>query len=126
MTFVPQRRTRRFPMSGLGDVQNNCGYDQVLDPNIVAGGFPQCMPRANYQPSQLVDPTAYPGVVKSKSSSSSGGGLASVIGALLSNATKPPAPTYQYPTTAPSSGMSTGTLLMIGALGLGAVYLATK
>lgn len=127
MTYVPQRQTRRHPMSGLGGVES-CGPDQVWDPNIEFYGTKgQCMPRSNYSASQLENPSAIPGVVKSKSSStSSGGGFASVIGALLSNATKPAAPTYQYPTAAPSSGLSTGTMLMIGALGLGIVYVATK
>ncbi len=133
MSYVNPRRTRRKKKSGiagllgLGDV-SSCGYDQVWDPNITVGGnVGQCMPRANYSASQLENPNAFPGVVKSSSSSSSGGSdWTKLLGGLIANATKPatPAP-YPYPVAA-SSGISTGTLVAIGALGLGLIYVATK
>lgn len=132
MSYTNARRKRRtkkaglMGLLGLGDV-TSCGPDQVWDPNVSFYGTQgQCMPRANYRPDQLENPNAVPGVVKSTSSSSGGGSdLTKLIGGLLANATRPQTPAYPYPVPT-SSGMSTGTMLAIGALGLGILYVATK
>ena len=126
MPYINNRRRGRVRRSlqGLGGVEN-CGADQVYDPNITAFGIKgQCMPRANYQASQLENPNAFPGVVKSASSGSSGTSfLASLLSAFTSPSTPQP-PVYTAPP--PSSGMSTTTMLAIGAVGLGVLYVATR
>lgn len=129
MSYVNGRKKRRKSglagFLGLSGVES-CGTNQVWDPNVeFYGQKGQCMPRANYSPSQLENPNAIPGVVKT-AGASSGSEWSKLLGGLLANATRPPTPApvvYQTPT---SSGMSTGTLLMLGALGLGIVYVATK
>jgi hypothetical protein len=121
MSYLPR------PLSGLGGVEN-CGSTQVWDPNIEAYGQKgQCMPRASYTADQLVNPSSYPGVVKTKDT---GGGIASVITSFFTALT-PPAQ-QQQPTTiihqAPA-GMSTNTKIALaagGALLLIAVVAATR
>lgn len=131
MSYVNGRRKRR-KKSGLAgllglDGVENCGTNQVWDPNIEFYGVKgQCMPRANYRPDQLENPNAIPGVVKTAGASSGGGSdWTKLLGGLLANATRPTTP--QQPIVyQPSSGMSTGTLVALGALGLGLLYVATK
>lgn len=131
MSYTNSRGKRRKKSGlagflGLSGVEN-CGYDQVWDPNISAGpNIGQCMPRANYRPDQLENPGAFPGVVKSKSSSGGGSEWTKILGGLIANATKPATSQQPIVYQQPSSGMSTGTLLAIGALGLGILYVATK
>lgn len=109
---------------GLGGVEN-CGADQVFDPNIEYFGIKgQCMPRKNYTAAQLENPNAYPTTVKSGAAKP--GAASSIIGALIGGLTqpKPAAPTYAAP--APSSGISTGTAVAIGAGALAILYFATR
>lgn len=108
MSYVKNKRR----LYGLGGVEN-CGNDQVWDPNIVVNAGTayelrgQCMPRANYSASQLENVNAYPGVVKTAGSSSSSGGglLSSILGVL----TAPAAPAPPVVVAPVDSGMSTAT-----------------
>lgn len=120
-------RKNRRGLSGLGGVEN-CGPDQVWDPNIEFYGIKgQCAPRANYSASQLENPNAIPGVVKSKSGSSSstaGDILKSILGVMSAPAAAPMAPVY----VAPAAGMSSTTKIAIagGAALLVVALLASR
>lgn len=129
MSYMNSRKKRRKKSGlagflGLSGVEN-CGTNQVWDPNIeFYGAKGQCMPRANYSASQLENPNAIPGVVKTTGASSGGSEWTKILGGLIANATKPAQQPIVY--QPPSPGMSTGTMLAIGALGLGILYVATK
>ncbi len=122
MAYLPRRgRAPRFALSGV----ENCGADQVWDPNIVAFGMQgQCMPRKNYTAAQLENPNAYPGVVKSSSSGSSTAGnlLGALLGGLLTPKAPPP-PVYMPPA---STGISTTTAVAIGVGALALLFVATR
>lgn len=118
-------RNRRIGLSGV----ENCGPDQVWDPNVEFYGIKgQCMPRKNYATSDLVNPSAIPGVVKTKGAAagSSGGILSSLFGALLANKTMPsqPAGPAYYP--APSSGISKTTMIVGGVVLAAGAYMLLK
>lgn len=111
----------RRHLSGLGGVES-CGANQVWDPNVTFNGIKgQCMPRSNYAASDLVDPSASPGVVKDKSSGFNWGGL---LQAFVQPAAPAPAPTV---IVQQAPGMSTTTKIAIaGGAALLLVVLATR
>ncbi len=101
---------RRTVLSPLGGVES-CGPQQVWDPNATFNGIKgQCMPRSNYEASQLVDPNAYPGTVKTTAGSSfNWGGLFTAI-------FKPSTPAPAAPIVVqPAPGMSTTTKVALAS-----------
>lgn len=110
------RRNGRGGLLGLGGVEN-CGNDQVWDPNVVVNAGTayeikgQCMPRGNYAASDLENVNAYPGVVKTKGASS-GGSKVGIVSSILGVLTAPAAPGPVI-ISGPSSGMSTTTKLAL-------------
>lgn len=111
-------RKGRRGLSGLGGVEN-CGPDQVWDPNVEFYGIKgQCMPRKNYSASQLENPNAIPGVVKTAGASSGPSTaqnvISSILGVLTAPAAAPVAPVYYPPA---QSGMSSTTKLALAAGG---------
>lgn len=120
------RRVRRSPLA-LSGVEN-CGPDQVWDPNIeYLGQKGQCMPRKNYTNAQLENPNAFPTSVKVTGASSGGGwssGISKLLGSLVANAVTPAQ--AQPVVVAPSSGLSPATVAIGGAALLGVLYIALK
>jgi len=121
MSYLPKRRS----LLGLGDA-SSCGADQVWDPNVTYLGIKgQCMPRSSYTASQLVDPNAYPGIVKTAGSSSSS--LASsILGTLLGGLLNKSTPAQTPVVVQQPSGVSTTTIAIVGAAALAAVLIATR
>lgn len=141
MTYYPTRKKARVRRDGLGGIIDSLkGVFATDDDKRAAGCTPLEIVAASGTPpyQSCQDRLAARAALTSAGSSSAGGAattatgagkstgsdIASLFGALLSNATKPatPAPVYVQP----SGGMSTTALVAIGALGLGILYVATK